>query len=107
LTPLIFRLLSFEPWLSLGLSGGNMTTDSQEKGEVRISVARRLHRFLKRHFSRLHGLSGGSVLMLWLSGGFILAVAGHGLVRVAGLVLLASFVACYIFLAYFYQDDAT
>lgn len=44
-----------------------MTTDNPEKREAHISVARRVHRFLKRHFPKLHGIGGGSFLMLWLS----------------------------------------
>ena len=83
-----------------------MTKDHLGKSEPRVSVARRVHRFLFHYFSKLRGISGGVVLMSWLSSGFVMAATGHGFIRVLGSFLLVMFVASYIFLAYFYPDDA-
>jgi hypothetical protein len=83
-----------------------MTTDHPEKSEPHVSVARRVHGFLMHYFSKLRGFIGGTILLLWLYGGAILAIAGQGFIRVIGIILLVLFVASYIFLAYFYPDDA-
>ncbi len=82
-----------------------MTTNHSEKSDVRVPVTRRLHRFLTRYFSKLRGIGGGALLMLWLSGGFILSYGGHGGLRILGFVLLVLFVGNYIFLASWYPDD--
>jgi hypothetical protein len=83
-----------------------MTTNHPEKSELRVSVGRRAHKFLTHHFSKLRGIGGGAVLGLWLFGGFFLLMGGQGFIRFIGLVLLVLFVATYLFLAYFYPDDA-
>jgi hypothetical protein len=82
-----------------------MTTEHSDKSEVRVSITRRLHRFLTRYFSKLRGIGGGAILGLWLFGGMILSYGGHGGIRVLGFVLLFFFVGTYIFLAYWYPND--
>lgn len=82
-----------------------MITDHPEKCQVHISATKRVHRFLKHYFFKLRGRSGGAFLMLWLFGGIILAAAGQGFIRILGVFMLVSFVASYIFIAYFYPDE--
>jgi hypothetical protein len=83
---------------------GTMTTNHPEKSDVRVSVTKRLHRFLTRYFSKLRGIGGGAILMSWLFGGMTLSYGGQGGVRILGFVLLLLFVGTYIFLAYWYPD---
>ena len=83
-----------------------MTADRPERPDAHVSVTRRIHRFLSRYFSKLRGIPGGSILVLWLFGGMILSYGGHGISRILGFLLLILFVAVYIFLAYCYPDDS-
>jgi hypothetical protein len=84
---------------------GSMTTNHSEKSDVGVSVTRRVHRFLTRHFSKLRGIGGGAIIGLWLFGGIILAFGGQDGLRILGFVLLLVFVGNYIFQAYWYADD--
>ena len=82
-----------------------MTTSHLENSDVRVPVAKRVHRVLTRYFSKLRGIGGGAILALWLFGGMFLAFGGHGGLRILGFVLLLLFVGNYIFLAYSCRED--
>lgn len=82
-----------------------MTPDRSKKPDAHVPVTRGIHRFFSRYFSKLRGITGGSILVFWLFGGIILSYVGHGAIRILGFLLLILFVAVYIFIAYCRPDD--